>query len=71
MNYSPAHKYPLLVTILLITCSSVNAQFSEESLNEVRDYYGQLDSAALVVLHKGEVVISWGSVGIPVGSMAM
>lgn len=62
MRHSRQHKLLLLVPVLLFICSQASAQWSQESLGEVRGYYSQLDSAALVVMHKGEPVISWGEV---------
>ena len=54
----------ILLCMFMAMCPIVgaNAQWSESELSEALAYYRQLDSAALVVRHKGETVISWGEV---------
>ena len=50
------------VFLMLVPMRPALAQWSDQDLVEARSFYDQLNSAALVVLHRGETVVSWGQV---------
>ncbi len=58
----PIMRICLLVMLAALSWPRVWAQWAEQDLAEARTYFEQLDSAALVVLHHGDTVVSWGAV---------
>ena len=57
----------VFVTVFLLLCGPISlaADWSAEKLADARDYSKTIDTAAVVVLHEGEVVDQWGPVALP------
>ncbi len=52
----------VIIAFCCCTMSCAFGQWSQANLEEVKEYYDSLESAALTVLHDGETVIAWGDV---------
>ena len=60
LNLTTVHRYP--GESWLQYAAPEEAGYSSRLLQAAKDYYEMLDSAALLVIHNGTVLVSWGNV---------